>query len=75
MKRISRARLRGKRLTSECYKAKICHDDFTIGDKTYDTCWGLIDPMTDDTWPECSVCNAFYLNAMELTIPKEGGDG
>ena len=25
-----------------------------------------------DTWPECSVCNAFYLNAMELTIQKEG---
>ena len=70
MKHIGRAKLRGKKLAGECYKAHICHEDFTIGDKCYDTCWGLIDPMTDDTWPECHTCKAFYLNAMGIANQK-----
>ena len=69
MKRIGRRELRGKRLAEECAKAAICHADFQVGDTVVDTCWGLIDPMTDDAWPECRSCGAFYLN-----LPEAAGD-
>ena len=62
MNHIGRAKLRGAKLTGNCYRARICHGDFKVNGISVDTCWGLIDPMTDDTWPECAECKAYCNN-------------
>jgi len=65
MRHIGRAKLRGRKLLDECYRATICHDDFAVGDVTVDTCWGLVDRMTEEPWDECRACRAYCSNVPE----------
>lgn len=65
--RHGRVALRGKPLKPECYKARVMHNDFQTDKGFYDTCWGLIDPMTEDDWPECQTCKAHAPNMPLLT--------
>lgn len=65
MSKMSRAKLRGRKLLDDCYRATVCHGDFMVGDVSVDTCWGLVDPKTDDAWDECRGCRAYCNNVPE----------
>lgn len=32
MRKMSRAKLRGRKLLDDCYRATVCHGDFMVGD-------------------------------------------
>lgn len=56
MKRINRAKLRGKPLDNDCMRAYTCTEGPFV------RCWGLIDLMYDEACDKCKECGAFVDN-------------
>lgn len=70
MKKISRAKLRGKPLDEDCKSAnRTTHEDGLEDNRIF--CYGLEDPMYDEPYEKCKNCKAFVNNA---TLLKEWKD-
>lgn len=67
MKKVNRARLRGKPLDSDCKSANTTTGEFGNYDKRI-FCYGLIDAMNDEYLEKCKVCGAFVYNAKPLEV-------
>ena len=66
LKTINRAKIRGKRLNPECYKAKISKFEWGSDDNRC-FCYGLFDAWGCDLWEECKKCKAHVDNALPLS--------
>ncbi len=70
---ISRRILRGKKLESECKRARTAAHQYGKNDDRV-FCYGLIDCMNDEFLAECVTCGAFVDNAeppQDAAIGKE----
>lgn len=67
MKTIGRDKVRGKPLDHDCYRARIVRNQYGLKDHRC-FCYGLYDPMYEETLPKCLSCKAFCDNAKP---PKE----
>lgn len=67
MKKVNRARLRGKPLDSDCKTAKTSTGEYGNDDRRV-FCYGIIDSMNDEYLEKCKVCGAFVYNAKPLEV-------
>ncbi len=67
MKRISRAKLRGKPLDKDCKKANRTTNEWGPEDNRV-FCYGLIDYTTESFLPKCRECKANVIYAEPMTI-------
>lgn len=65
MKKISRAKLRGKPLDEDCKKANRTTHEYGLNDNRI-YCYGLEDPMYDEPLEKCKNCKAFVNNIEPL---------
>lgn len=73
MKRISRARLRGKPLDDACKKAHTTTHEYGPADNRV-FCYGLFDPETDEPLERCKICGAFVRNVPYREDQNEMGE-
>ena len=65
MKKVNRARLRGKPLDKDCISANTTTGEFGDYDcRVY--CYGYTDCETEETLTKCKECGAFVYNAKPL---------
>lgn len=62
MKRVTRAKLRGKALDPICKRASTTTNEYGKEDKRI-FCYGMIDPMNDELINRCVSCGAYVGNA------------
>ena len=67
MKRISRAKLRGKPLDPDCKKANTTTNEYGLEDKRV-YCFGIWEAMTEEPIEMCNICGAFFRNSTPLKI-------
>lgn len=67
MKKVNRAKLRGKPLDSDCKSANTTTGEFGSDDKRV-FCYGIIDAMNDEYLMKCKECGAFVYNAEPLEV-------
>ncbi len=67
MKRVNRAKLRGKSLDKDCKSAKTATGEFGNDDRRV-FCYGIIDAMNDEYLTKCKKCGAFVYNAEPLEV-------
>lgn len=65
MKKISRAKLRGKKLDEDCKVACTSTNEYGPDDDRV-FCYGLVDCSTDEFFEKCKNCKAFVYNATPL---------
>ena len=69
MKKVNRARLRGKPLDEDCKSTNRTTGEFGNDDRRV-FCYGLIDAMTDEYLTKCKECGAFVYNAKPLEVSR-----
>ena len=67
MKRVNRAKLRGRPLDSDCKKAYRSTGEYGNDDRRV-YCYGYTDAMTDEYLTKCKECGAFVYNAKALEV-------
>lgn len=67
MKRVNRAKLRGRPLDSDCKKAYRSTGEYGNDDRRV-FCYGIIDIMNDEYLIKCKECGAFVFNAKPLEV-------
>lgn len=70
MKRVNRAKLRGRPLDSDCKKANRSTGEYGNDDRRV-FCYGIIDMMNDEYLTKCKQCGAFVFNAKPLGVELE----
>lgn len=70
---IDRAKLRGKPLDKECYRAiRTTHEYGFQDDRIF--CYGLMDSMTEELLDKCKECKAMVDNAEPLGMFYKNGE-
>lgn len=67
MKKVNRAKLRGRPLDSDCKRANRSIGEYGDDDRRV-FCYGIIDVMNDEYLAKCKECGAFVYNAKPLEV-------